>query len=115
MDILGEGAGWSSFTVRERGKKGTLVRDPRNLTLKHVSYHARIQEFLTGGGESRLRRFLVLSLFYRGGGGNGFIAEKTILSQGSRGGPTFSERGEERIILLVLARITILAFRWHSS
>ena len=25
------------------------------------------------------------------------------------------ERGEERIILLVLARITILAFRWHSS
>ena len=62
------------------------------------------RNFLTGGGgESRLRRFLVLSLFYRGGvgGGNGFIAEKTILSQGSRGGPTFSERGEERIILLV--------------
>ena len=85
MDILGEGAGWSSFTVRERGEKGTHVRDPRNLTLQ------------------------------RGGGGNGFIAEKTILSQGSRGGPTFSERGEERIILLVLARITILAFRWHSS
>ena len=25
------------------------------------------------------------------------------------------ERGGERIILLVLARITILAFRWHSS
>ena len=25
------------------------------------------------------------------------------------------ERGEERIILLVLVRITILAFRWHSS
>ena len=25
------------------------------------------------------------------------------------------ERGEERIILLVLARITILAFRWHPS
>ena len=64
MDILGEGAGWSSFTVRERGEKGTQVRDPRNMTLKHV--------------------------FYRGGGGNGFIAEKTILFQGSRGGPTFS-------------------------
>ena len=27
MDILGEGAGWSSFTVRERGEKGTHVRD----------------------------------------------------------------------------------------
>ena len=91
MDILGEGAGWSSFTVRERGEKGTHVRDPRNMTLKHVEYHARIQKFLTGGGGSRLRRFLVLSLFYRGGGrGNGFIAEKTILSEGSRGGPTFS-------------------------
>ena len=25
MDILGEGAGWSSFTVRERGEKGTHV------------------------------------------------------------------------------------------
>ena len=36
VDILGEGAGWSSFTVRERGEKGTHVRDPRNMTLKHV-------------------------------------------------------------------------------
>ena len=27
MDILGEGAGWSSFTVRERGEKGTHMRD----------------------------------------------------------------------------------------
>ena len=76
-----------------------------------------IQEFLTGGGggvqtETFFSPQLILQ---RGGGGNGFIAEKTILSQGSRGGPTFSERGEERIILLVLASITILAFRWHSS
>ena len=46
--------------------------------------------FARGEG-SRLRRFSVLCLFYRGGGGggNGFIAEKNILSQGSRGGPTF--------------------------
>ena len=29
-------------------------------------------------------------LILQRGGGNGFIAEKTILSQGSRGGPTFS-------------------------
>ena len=36
VDILGEGAGWPSFTVRERGEKGTHVRDPRNMTLKHV-------------------------------------------------------------------------------
>ena len=34
MDILGEGAGWSSFTVRERGEKGTHVRDPRNIDFK---------------------------------------------------------------------------------
>ena len=64
------------------------------------------------GGGSRLRRFLVLSLFYRGGGGggggggNGFIAEKTILSQGSRGGPTFSGEVHPRGIQMLIA-ITI--------
>ena len=88
MDILGEGAGWSSFTVRERGEKGTHVRDPRNMTLKHVLYHARIQEFLTGGVQ--IETFFSPQLILQRGGGNGFIAEKTILSQGSRGGPTFS-------------------------
>ena len=36
------------------------------------------------------------------------VFEKLILFCGP-------ERGEERIILLVLARITILAFRWHPS
>ena len=38
--------------------------------------------------------FLVLNLFYiLQRGSNGFITEKTILFQGSRGGPTFSRRG----------------------
>ena len=60
-----------------------------------------------GGGKSRLRRFLVLSLFYRGGGeGNGFIAEKTILSQVSRGGPTFSGEVHPRGVQMLIA-ITI--------
>ena len=40
------------------------------------------------------QRFLVRSLFYSlQRGSNGFIAEKTILSQGSRGRPTFSRGG----------------------
>ena len=70
MDILGEGAGWSSFTVRERGEKGT-----------HVTYDFKAciiscadpGIFDRGGGGSRLRRFLVLSLFYRGGGGGAMV------------------------------------------
>ena len=63
--------------------------------------HLRIQDFLSGGGGSRKQPgqrclcfvFLVLNLFYslqRGVGSNDFITEKTILFQGSRGGPTFS-------------------------
>ena len=64
--------------------------------------HARIQEFFSGGGGSRpdgqetvwttfFFFFLVLSLFRSlQRGSNGFFTEKTILYQGSRGGPTFS-------------------------
>ena len=38
--------------------------------------------------------FLVLNLLYSlQRGSNGFITEKTILFQGSRGGPTFSRGG----------------------
>ena len=52
-----------------------------------------------GGGGVQARRpensqnafFLVLNLFYSlQRGSNGFIIKKTILFQGSRGGPTFS-------------------------
>ena len=42
--------------------------------------------------------FLILNLFYSlQRGSNGFITEKTILFQGSRGGPTFS-RGVQMLI-----------------
>ena len=67
--------------------------------------HTRIQEFLLGGGIQAQRRenslenlfmlvygFLDLKLFYSlQRGSNGFIAEKTMLFQGIRGGPTFRE------------------------
>ena len=52
-----------------------------------------------GGGVSRKQHvqrffFLALNLFYNlQRGSNGFITEKTILFQGSRGGPTFSRGG----------------------
>ena len=52
--------------------------------------------FLGGGGGGGS----VLNLFYSlhfTEGSNGFITEKTILSQGSRGGPTFS-RGAQMLI-----------------
>ena len=68
--------------------------------------HARIQDFFQGGGggvgpgptarkQSGQRFFfLVLNLFYSlQRGFNGFITEKTILFQGSRGDPTFSRGG----------------------
>ena len=47
---------------------------------------------MTGGGGVQTETFFSPQLILQrgGGGGNGFIAEKTILSQGSRGGPTFS-------------------------
>ena len=93
MDILGEGAGWSSFTVRERGEKGTHVRHPRNMTKACIISCADPGIFDRGGGEVQTETFFSPQLILQrggGGGGNGFIAEKTILSQGSRGGPTFS-------------------------
>ena len=43
--------------------------------------------------------FLVLGLFYSlQRWSNGFIAERTILSKGSRGGPTFSRGGIQMLI-----------------
>ena len=64
-------------------------------------FHVRIQDFCQGGGgvqarwpENSLDNFvspqLILQFTERD---NGFISEKTILSQGSRGGPTFSRGG----------------------
>ena len=67
-----------------------------------VSYHERIQDFLSGGSRPDGQKtawtlffsFLVHSLLHSlQKGTNGFIAEKTMLSQGSRGGPTFSGGG----------------------
>ena len=52
MDILGEGAGWSSFTVRERGEKGTHVRHPRNMTKACIISCADPGIFDRGGGGS---------------------------------------------------------------
>ena len=69
---------------------------------KHPWTQAQIQEVLSGGvgwvfkdqrppKNSLDNVFLVLSLFYSLQRlSNGFIAERTILSKGSRGGPTFS-------------------------
>ena len=71
------------------------MRDPRNMTLKHVYYHARIQEFLTGGGV-QIETFFSPQLILQRGGGNGFIAEKTILSQGSRGGSNIFRGGPSK-------------------
>ena len=36
------------------------------------------RNFWQGGGESRLRRFLVLSLFYRGGGGAMVLLQRKL-------------------------------------
>ena len=68
-----------------------------------VRHAARIQDFFSGrGGGVQARRpensldniVLVLSLFYNlQRGSNGLFTEKTILFQGSRGGPTFSKGG----------------------
>ena len=62
--------------------------------------HARIQEFFSGGSRPDDQKtvwttlFLVLNLFYSLQKGSiGFITEKTILFQGSRGGPTLSREG----------------------
>ena len=53
-----------------------------------MGVHARRPENSLGNG------FLVINLFYSlERGSNGFITEKTILFQGSRGGPTFSGVG----------------------
>ena len=95
MAILGEGAGWSSFTVRERGEKGTHVRDPGNMTLKACIISCADPGIFDRGGRSILRRFLVLSLFYRGGGGQWFYCRENYtfprIQRGSnifRGGPS---------------------------
>ena len=73
-------------------------------TFTSSCHHARIQEFLSGGGgvpgptarkqPGQLFFILVLNLFYSlQMGSNGFTTEKTLLFQGSRGGPTFFQGG----------------------
>ena len=50
------------------------------------------------GSRDFCQSYLVLSLFYSlQRGSNGFIAEKTILYQRSRGGPLFSRGGGGRV------------------
>ena len=70
-----------------------------------------------GGGGVQTETFFSPQLILQRGGGGAMVLlqRKLYFLKDPEGGPTFSERGEERIILLVLARITILAFRWHSS
>ena len=55
-----------------------------------------------GGGGVQTETFFSPQLILQRGGGNGFIAEKTILSQGSRGGPTFSGEVHPRGILIAI-------------
>ena len=66
------------------------------------NYHARVQDFYQGVGgpgltsrkQSGQRFFIVFSLFYSlQRGSTGFIAGKTTILQGSRGGPTNSGGG----------------------
>ena len=87
------------FEIRQSTAQFELGRGP-----PYVSYHARITEKNVGGGggggadpttrKQSGQRFLVLKLFYcLHRGSNGFITEKSILFQGSRGGPTFSGGG----------------------
>ena len=76
----------------------------------HIKYtrrhkkHVQIQEFCRGSRPDGKKTawttfFLVLILFYSlQRGSNGFIAEKTILSKGSRGGPNFSKGGIQMLI-----------------
>ena len=64
--------------------------------------HTRIHDFFRGGGglgvqarrpETSLDIFSFSPQFIIQSGYNGFITEKTIFFQGSRGGPTFSSGG----------------------
>ena len=82
--------------MKARTKKQTL--------LPLVAIMRRSRNFCQGGGggvqawrtENSLGNvfILVLNLFYSlHRGSNGFITKKTLLFQGSRGGPTFSEGG----------------------
>ena len=66
------------------------------LSRVHLAFHARIQDFRQGGGaggpgqsdkKSPDNVFLVLSLFTEV---KWLFSKKTIIFQGSRGGPTFS-------------------------
>ena len=106
MDILGEGAGLSSFTVRERGEKGTHVRDPRNMTLKHTCIISCADPGIFDRGGSRLRRFLVLSLFYRGGGAMVLLQRKLYFPKDPEGVQHFQGRSIQGGIQMLIA-ITI--------
>ena len=74
--------------------------------------HAQIQKLLSwegGGGPGQMARkqpgqrfffILVLNLFYSlQRGSNGLFTEKTLLFQGSRGGPTFFGGGGVGVLL----------------
>ena len=79
------------------------------LTLIGLCHMRRSRKFFSGGPGPTARKqsegflfFLVLNLFYSSQRvSNGFITEKTILFQGSRGSPTFSRGGEVGVQMLI--------------
>ena len=92
------GLGWGQ-TRDPLVKKFNHLRNEFDFWKSHG--HARIQEFSSGGVQVSLTKkssdnvfflfFLVLSLFYRSLEWS--ISKKSIIFQGSRGGPTFSRGG----------------------
>ena len=70
--------------------------------------HARIQDISSGGGpfqsdkKSSYHVFLVLSLFYRSQMVN---LQKSIIFQGSRGGPTISRGGGSNCLFPIVTPI----------
>ena len=54
------------------------------LSRVHLAFHARIQDFSSGGGGGGPAYFTEVKWF---------ISKETIIFQGSRGGPTFSKGG----------------------
>ena len=73
-------------------------------SLRKDTLHARIQEFSSGGSWSIWQKssdvfvFLVLSLFYKIKV-KWLISKKTIIFQGSGGGPTFSRGGGVQLLI----------------
>ena len=70
---------------------------PRNLHKCLYKWHARIQEFSSGGGPGQSDKKALATFFFES---SAYFTEvkwlnskKTIIFQGSRGGPTFSRGG----------------------